>query len=124
MKINEALSEKMSKLEEGNGPNKANKKYKETPSNTKVANGTKKVKNRNKKDNKKDNPKGTSSFQDPNPKMCNAWLRSLQLWCRSEIRAGTQLTPLAMVDPIPDIKNFVVLTHLQNTRFTKYCTNL
>ena len=63
MKINEALSEKMSKLEEGNEPNKANNKYKETPSNTKVDNGTKKVKNRNKRDNKKDNLKGTNSIE-------------------------------------------------------------
>ena len=63
MKINEALSEKMSKLEEGNEPNKANKKYKETLSSTKIANGKKKVKTRDKKDYKKDNPKGNNLIE-------------------------------------------------------------
>ena len=63
MKINESLSEKMSQLEEPNEPNKANKKHKETPSNTKIANGKKKVKTRNKKDNKKDNLKGNNSIE-------------------------------------------------------------
>ena len=63
MKINESLSEKMSKLEEGNEPNKANKKHKETTSNTKIANGKKKVKTRNKKDSKKDNLKGNNLIE-------------------------------------------------------------
>ena len=63
MKINESLSEQMSKLEENDGPNKANRNYKESSSNVKVTNSKKKVNIRNKKGNQKDSLKGSNSIE-------------------------------------------------------------